>query len=173
MSDLSFRMAQIYQRPESSMLVTIQQDACLHFGNSSLPAYLMKIFTNPFLIGPVTNIRNTTFIQKSIQEFLDIAPDRGVIMYVPVPEENFATNGTTVMEQMATMEGDTQNESTGIFKSISRTMSRRMKLNSANSAPLSITTTMTTGPQGAGTHETIPASDRDGHAKGSSEDTQT
>lgn len=173
MSDLSFRMAQIYQRPESSMLVTIQQGACLHFGNSSLPAYLMKIFANPYLIGPVTNIRNTTFIQKSIQEFLDIAPDRGVIMYVPVPEENFATNGTTVMGQMATMEGDTQNESTGIFKSISRSMSRRMKLNSANSVPLSITTTTTTGPHGAGTHETIPASDRDGHAKCSSGDTQT
>ena len=94
-------------------------------------------------------------------------------MYVPVPEENFATNGTTVMGQMATMEGDTQNESTGIFKSISRSMSRIMKLNSANSVPLSITTTTTTGPHGAGTHETIPASDRDGHAKCSSGDTQT
>ncbi|OJJ34794.1 hypothetical protein ASPWEDRAFT_477100 [Aspergillus wentii DTO 134E9] len=149
-ADISFRLAQIYQRPESSMMVTLQQDACLNLGTSPLPAYLMKVFALPCLIAPVTNLRNTILIQTALQEHIHIAPNRGVVLYIPVPEENFATNGVTLMGEIARLERRSQNEEPGILKTISRSMSRRLKSSSDNSAPMSVATS-SSYVQGTGT----------------------
>lgn len=162
-SDLTFRLAQVYQRPENFMMVTIQQDVCLHFGNSDRPAYLMKIFAHPYLIAPITNLRNTIFIQKALHEFLDIAPNRGVIIYAPVPEENLATDGVTMLGDLVRLERDARDSS--VFKSISRSMSRKLK-SSSSSPRLSVATSSCD--KADGSHETTSVSDKDGHVKESS-----
>lgn len=169
MSDLTFRLAQIYQRPETSMMVTIQQGACLHFGNSSLPAYLMKVFGHPYIIAPITNLRNTILIQRALDEFLDIAPSRGVIIYTPVPEENYAIDGVTIMGEIVRRSQESQNEGVGIFKTITRSMSRKLKSNSSNSAPLSVTTT-SSQPRKAESQEAAPDTGKNSHVKESSSD---
>ncbi|PTU22825.1 hypothetical protein P175DRAFT_0499362, partial [Aspergillus ochraceoroseus IBT 24754] len=135
------RMAQIYQKSESFMVVTVQQDACLRFGHSTLPAYSMKVFALPYLIAPITNLRSTILIQAAIQEILHISPSRGVILYIPIAEENMATNNTTMMGEIARLERETHGQETGVLKSLSRTMSRRMKSTSSQSRPLSVATT--------------------------------
>ncbi|KAF4188076.1 hypothetical protein CNMCM7927_002568 [Aspergillus lentulus] len=140
-SDLTSRLAQIYQKPDAFMMVTIQQDACLYFGNSALPAYLMKVFALPYLIAPITNLRNTILIQAALQDLLHIAPSRGIVLYISISEENFATNGVTMMGEIARLEGHAEDEDSGILRSISRSMRRRMKSNSTTSAPLSVATT--------------------------------
>ncbi|GFF24859.1 hypothetical protein IFM61606_09268 [Aspergillus udagawae] len=140
-SDLTSRLAQIYQKPDAFLMVTIQQDACLYFGNSALPAYLMKVFALPYLIAPITNLRNTILIQAALQDLLHIAPSRGVVLYIPISEENFATNGVTLMGEIARLEGHAEDQDAGILRSISRSMRRRMKSNSTTSAPLSVETT--------------------------------
>ena len=76
------------------MLVTIDQNADLLFGNTSGSAYLLKITALSSLIGPLTNLRNTGLIQSTIQEMFGIAPDKGVVIYTPASEDNLATNGT-------------------------------------------------------------------------------
>lgn len=133
-------MGQIYQRSESRILVTVQQKACLTFGEEPLPAYFMKIMALPSLIAPVTNLRNTILIQAALQSMLNVRANRGVITYVPIPEENLATNGVTAMGEIKSLERQGQMDSHGIFKTISRSMSRKLKSNSTNSRP-SVTST--------------------------------
>ncbi|KAL2871814.1 MIF domain protein [Aspergillus lucknowensis] len=140
-SSITARMAQIYQRSESFMVVTIQQGSCLRFGNTALPAYTMKIFALPYLIAPITNLRSTILIQAALQEIIHITPARGVILYIPVAEENMATNSTTMMGEIARLERETHDREPGIFKSLSQSLSRRKKSSSGVSAPLSVTTT--------------------------------
>ncbi|KAF4279325.1 hypothetical protein CNMCM8689_002370 [Aspergillus fumigatus] len=115
-SDLTSRLAQIYQKPEAFMMVTIQQDACLYFGNSALPAYLMKVFALPYLIAPITNLRNTILIQAALQDLLHVAPSRGIVLYIPISEENFATNGVTMMGEIARLEGHAEDQDAGILR---------------------------------------------------------
>lgn len=145
------------------MMVVIQQDVRLHFGNSAIPAYLMKIFAHPYLIAPITNLRNTIFIQKILHEFLDIAPNRGVIIYASVPEENLATDGVTMLGDLVRLERDSRDS--GVFKSLSRSMSRKLKSNSS-SPRLSVVTSSCD--KADGSHELTPVSDKDGHVKESS-----
>lgn len=148
------------------MMVTIQQDACLHFGNSSLPAYLMKIYAHPYLIAPITNLRNTIFIQETLREFFGIVPSRGVILYAPVPEENFATDGVTMMGEIARLDREAQNANRGVFKSITRSMSRKLKSNSSSSPRTSVATS--SSHKAEGSHGSSSASGKDSHVKESS-----
>ncbi|KAJ5819080.1 hypothetical protein N7474_004671 [Penicillium riverlandense] len=133
--DLALRLAQIYQRPESSMMVAIQQDVHLLFGSASVPAYLLKIYALPHLIAPITNLRNTALIQNALQELLGAAPDQGVIIYLPTQEDNLATNGVTVRGEITRLERLSQDENPGLFRTISRSMSRRLKSGSGHSQP--------------------------------------
>lgn len=162
-------MSQIYQRPESSILVSIQQEACLHFGNTPLPAYLMKVTALPGLIAPLTNFRNTILIQNALQDLCHIVPSRGVVIYTPVPEENLATNGVTAMGEIARLEQQTEDDDHGFFKSISRSMSRRLKSSSAHSNPLSLATTSSwaNAPEG---HGSAPRSAKDMGSQSNSKD---
>ncbi|RAL05468.1 MIF domain protein [Aspergillus ibericus CBS 121593] len=134
-------VVEIKMNTKTLMMTTIQEDACIHFGRSSLPAYLMKVFALPYLIAPITNLRSTILIQAALQEIIHVAPNRGVILYIPISEENFATNGVTMMGELARLERSSTDHGPGLFKNISRTMSRRLKSSSSQSAPISVATT--------------------------------
>ncbi|PYH75009.1 MIF domain protein [Aspergillus vadensis CBS 113365] len=129
------------KKSETLMMTTIQEDACIQFGRVNLPAYLMKVFALPYLIAPITNLRSTILIQAALQEILHVAPNRGVILYIPIPEENFAINGVTMMGEIARLERSSPDHGSGLFKTVSRTMSRRLKSTSSQSAPISVATT--------------------------------
>ncbi|RAL16929.1 MIF domain protein [Aspergillus homomorphus CBS 101889] len=135
-SMITTQMARIFEKSEACMMTTIQQDACLYFANSNMPAYLMKVFALPYLIAPITNLRSTILIQVALEKIMSIASNHGVILFLPMPEENLATNGVTVMGQIANLE-----RGTGLFRTISRTVSRKLKSGSAQSAPISVATT--------------------------------
>lgn len=143
LSDTSSLFAQVYHRPENSILITIEQNACLLFGSSPAPAYLLTVSALPCLIAPITNLRNTILIQQALHELLRIPPNRGVIRFNSVSEENFATNGVTVMGEIEQLEQNAREENPGILKTISRSMSRKLKSSSSNSMSLSLTTTTT------------------------------
>ena len=123
------------------------------FGISNDPAYLATVSALPCLIAPVTNLRNTILIQAAIKDTLK---------FESMAEENFATNGTTIRDEIEQLER-TSNGEYGVIKSISRTMSRKIKSNSSRanthsttytpSAPFS---TIHTGTS-AGTSPTTPA----------------
>lgn len=152
--EFSHSLTEIYQRPETSILVTIDQNTDLLFGTTVCPAYLLRVSALPCLIAPLTNLRNTTLIQSVIQEMFGISPEKGVIIFNPVAEENLATNGITAREEIDRLERNDQSPS--LFKSISRSMSRRMKRNSGNSVPLSLGSALS--PEVAPTNPRTPGS---------------
>lgn len=118
-------------------MIAFQQDTRVVYGsNTTLPAYLLTIYALPSFIAPVTNLRNTSLIQTTLHDLLGIPPNLGVVIYIPVSEDNFATNGMTVRDEISRLEGNDE-DSPNLFKTISRTMSRHLKSNSGQSAPLS------------------------------------
>ncbi|KAG2421043.1 hypothetical protein HFD88_000659 [Aspergillus terreus] len=138
---IASRLARIYQKPDTSMMVHIQHSACLHFGNPKQPSYLIKVFALPYMIAPITNLRSTVLIQTALQQILRIPPDRGIVLYSPISDENLATSGTTMSSEIARLEHRSEDEDPGILRTISRSMSRRLKSSSTNSAPISDATT--------------------------------
>ncbi|KAJ5998007.1 hypothetical protein N7499_005597 [Penicillium canescens] len=138
LSDLALFFAQTYQHPETSVLVTVDEDALLTFGNTPDSAYLIKISALPSLIAPLTNQRNTSLIQAALLNFLGIASDRGVIIFGSVGEDDLATNGATARGEISRLERSDHGNNPSLFKSISRSMSRRLKSSSGNSAPMSL-----------------------------------
>ncbi|KAE8419233.1 MIF domain protein [Aspergillus pseudocaelatus] len=166
---ISSRLAQIYQKDESSMMVTIQQDVCIRFGISKDPAYLLKVYALPCLIASITNLRCTGMIQSALRGLLQIEPNHGVVLYLPVPEENFGTNGVTYMGEIARYERRTDDDDPGILRNISRGLSRRLKSSSTQSAPRSEATTSSWGPE-TDTQMSISARGNDSlHSEGSRE----
>jgi hypothetical protein len=141
-------------------MVTVQQDTCVLFGNNNtLAAYLLTIYALPTLIAPVSNVRSTSLIQKTLEERLGIPPNLGVIIFIPIPEENLATNGMTIRSETSMIERSQYSPS--IFKSISRGMSRRLKNRSGDSAQVSHPSAAVTAAPSPHSRSDSPASPRD------------
>ena len=143
-ADLIFRLAQIYQRPETCIMLTIQQDTGVFFGSTTELSYLLKIYALPSFIAPFTNFRNTNLIQTAMLDSLHIPMNQGVIIFLPVSEDNLATNGLTARGEIARLERNDQDESPNLFKTFSRSMSRRLKTSSGQSMPVSLPSTVGT-----------------------------
>jgi hypothetical protein len=107
----------------------------------------MKVYALPYSIAPITNLRCTILIQSALRELLQIEPSRGVVLYLPVPEENLATNNVTYTGELPRHTRRTEDEDPGILRNISRSLSRRLKSNSTHSAPLSEATTSSWNPE--------------------------
>lgn len=95
-TDLSCFLSGRYQRPESSIIVALTHSACLLFRGSFDPAYIFSITALPSQVQPTTNRRNAALIQTSLEESLGVCPERGLVKFISIPEENIASNGKTV-----------------------------------------------------------------------------
>lgn len=60
----------------------------------------MTISAVPSLVQATLNKRNAALIQRFFAEELAVPPERGVLKFDAVPEENLATNGTTVLAEI-------------------------------------------------------------------------
>lgn len=129
-SSLSIR----YQRPDSSIVVTAAHSACLLFKGSFEPAYTLTITALPSQLQPATNKRNAALLQRAMHESLGVQPDRGIIKFMPILEENLAINGKTIAGEIEETErgyatDDTQlrNSSIGANKSRKRPSMRSLR----------------------------------------------
>ncbi|KAK4225508.1 Tautomerase/MIF superfamily [Podospora fimiseda] len=144
---LSYHLSTRYQRPVTSIVVTLQHGACMFFGGSFDPAYVMSIFALPSQLLPTTNKRNTALIQKHMEEAIGVVPARGVLRFVPATEEQLASNGKTVAGEIDDLEksmGQVTGEKDGAGDAqgnISRGVKARKKLSVrtlANFRPVSV-----------------------------------
>jgi len=103
-TELSYSLSTRYQRPVSSIVVTLHHGACMFFGGSFDPAYVMSVFALPSQLLPTTNKRNAALIQKHMEETLGVGPARGFLRFVPVQEEHLACNGKTVAAEIDELE---------------------------------------------------------------------
>jgi hypothetical protein len=124
-TDLSYTLSTRYQRPESCILVTIDHSACLLFGGSFDPAYTLTITALPSQLQPVTNKRNAALLQKAMEDTLGVIPERGIIKFVPIAEENLATNGKTVAADIEDLERESSEDSSSIRRTLSRNKKRQ------------------------------------------------
>lgn len=100
MTDLTEHLAQRYSRPTSSIAISLDHSACLVYGGTFDPAYILTISALPSQVQPTTNKRNAILIQHFFADLLGVPSNRGVLRFVAVPEANLATDGVTVFSAM-------------------------------------------------------------------------
>ncbi|KAK4106475.1 Tautomerase/MIF [Parathielavia hyrcaniae] len=103
-TELSHQLSTRYQRPVSSVAVTLRHGACMVFGGSFDPAYVMSVYALPSQLLPTTNKRNAALIQKHMHETLSVGSARGFLRFVSVPEEHFACHGKTMAGEIGELE---------------------------------------------------------------------
>ncbi|KAL8736910.1 MAG: hypothetical protein Q9181_002206 [Wetmoreana brouardii] len=135
LQDVSQHLSQRYRRPLSSIFITLNHSECLLFAGSFDSAYIMTITALPSQIQPVTNKRNAVMIQTFMADSLGVNPDRGVVRFVAMPEENLATNGNTVLGEIENLNRETgadngadAKRSGTLRRKLSRQVSRPEKL---------------------------------------------
>lgn len=124
-TDLSKHLSTRFQRSEASIAVTIQHSACLCLGGSFQPAYFLNITTLPSLIQPATNKRNAALIQAFMSDVLSVSPDRGIVRFTPIPEEDLAINGRTMRAEIEKMEKQIAEEGSALKRVLSKGAHRR------------------------------------------------
>lgn len=117
--DLSFQLSEIYQRPESSIMVMVLPEIPMLLGGCSEAAYHLTITALPSEVAPNKNKRSTRLLQKFMQDTLNIDRSRGIMRFEAVLEENLATNGMTTLQEIEEMESSPEDHQ-GVLRTISR-----------------------------------------------------
>ena len=68
---------------------------------------------------PVTNKRNAALLQRVMEEILGVYPERGLIRFMPIAEENLATNGKTVTGEIEELEKESMEDASSIRRTLS------------------------------------------------------
>jgi hypothetical protein len=135
-AQLSGHLAQIYQRPQNCMVLNLDHGCNLMIGTAVEPAYLMTVSALPFVIAPITNIRNTVLIQTAVHDILHIPPNRGVIKYIPITDHNLATNGFTAKAEIERLEMEELAHAPSLGRSITRSAKGKWRTKRSYSASL-------------------------------------
>lgn len=85
-------------------MINIDHSACLLHAGSFEPAYILTISAIPAQIQPTLNKRNAALIQSFMADVLSVSPERGVLRFTSIPEENLASNGATVFGEIERIE---------------------------------------------------------------------
>jgi hypothetical protein len=105
----------------------------MFYGASFDPAYTLSITALPSQVQPVTNKRNASLLAKAMEEGLGVAPDRGLIKFVAIPEENLATAGKTIAGEIEELEKESGEASSLLNRSISKASNKNKKSQSVRS----------------------------------------
>jgi hypothetical protein len=82
---------------------------------------------------PVTNKRNASLLQKAMEEELGVVPERGLIKFIPMAEENLATNGKTVVGEIEDLARETTEDNINLKRNLSRGTTKSKKRMSTKS----------------------------------------
>ncbi|KAL8686497.1 MAG: hypothetical protein Q9218_007064 [Villophora microphyllina] len=110
LQDLSQHLSQRYRRPLSSIFITLNHSECLLFAGTFDSAYIITLTALPSHLQPVTNKRNACMIQTFMSDSLGVAPDRGIVRFVPISDEYLAHNGNTVLGEIENLSRETGEE---------------------------------------------------------------
>lgn len=64
------------------------------------------------------NKRNAALIQSFMADILSVPPERGIVKFQPIPEENFAINGTTMLGEIERQEKQQSGETGGAVRRV-------------------------------------------------------
>lgn len=130
-TELSYKLAERYQRPVSSVVVNVQHSGCMLFSGTFEPAYILHLYALPSQLQPATNRRNVFLLSEHLEEALGVTPPRGLIRFVPLLEENVAFNGKTLAQSVDEMESGVptiEEDDTGAGFERSRSKPKRLSV---------------------------------------------
>ena len=135
LSLLTSRFAEIFQRTENLILISLDHHCALSFGAVSESAYLITVSGLESAFGQFMNVRHAALIQAEIKTLFAIPETKGVIKFVPVEEKNLATRGTTVKADIEKLEKAAKEDNPGIVKNVSRTLSKKLRTKHSTTPP--------------------------------------
>ena len=97
-------------------MITVNHSACLLLGGSFEPAYILTVTALPVQIQPTINKRNAALIQSFMSDTLGVTPDRGIIRFQTIPEENMAISGRTILGEIEQLERQQAEENGGSLR---------------------------------------------------------
>ncbi|KAF2715708.1 hypothetical protein K504DRAFT_367914 [Pleomassaria siparia CBS 279.74] len=137
-TDLSHHLSTRYQRPESSIMITVDHSACLLLGGSFEPTYILSITALPVQLQPTLNKRNAAMIQAFMSESIGVPLERGVLKFVAIPDDSLATNGTTILGEIDRIERQQAEENgSGLKRALTKSSRRSAVFKSKSSMQLS------------------------------------
>jgi hypothetical protein len=140
-------------------MITVNHSACLLMGGSFEPTYVLTINALPAQVQPTLNKRNAALIQNFMAESIGVAPERGVMKFVPIPEDSLAIGGMTILGEIETMERNTAEESGGrVGRAMSMASGGRRKSSAVSKAKSSIALSRRTSKANNGTSTVIAVS---------------
>lgn len=127
LTNLSTHLSERFQRPESSIMISVSHSACLLLGASSDPAYMLTITALPSQVLPTKNKRNAALTQSFLADVLGVQASRGVIRFSGISKGSLASDGRTVLGDMEHAEKPIVERRTHLRRVLSRTHRRRSK----------------------------------------------
>ncbi len=92
-------------------MITVNHSACLLLGGSFEPTYLLTINALPSQVQTTVNKRNAALIQNFMTESIGVMPERGIIKFVPIQEDQLAIGGMTILGEIERLERQHAEES--------------------------------------------------------------
>ncbi|KAI0432207.1 Tautomerase/MIF [Xylaria sp. FL1042] len=126
-TDLAYTLSNRYQRPMSSIIITLHHGICMLFGGTCEPACTLAIHALPSLLQPATNRRNASLIQRHLYETLGVVSTRSYIRFETTPEENVAIGGKTLAAEIESLGRDNVDQKSGVFRKPSKSGRAIMK----------------------------------------------
>lgn len=127
-TELSSFLSNRFQRPESSIVVTLSHSCCMLYGGTFDPAYTLNITALGSQLKPVTNKRNAALLAKHIEEGMGVEAKRGLIKFLASTEDNLAVDGRTMTWEIEELEKEMAENNSSLQRSLSS--KRRQSLRS-------------------------------------------
>jgi hypothetical protein len=135
---MSYHLAARYTRPDSSIMINVDHSSCLALGGTFDPCYVLTLSMVPSQMQATTNKRNAALIQSFMADILSVPPERGIVKFVAIPEENFAVNGSTLFGEIERLEQQQLSGNHGVKRAMTdvrKSMPAFKSKNSMNSIP--------------------------------------
>lgn len=117
-------------------MISVTHSACVCLGGSFEPAYILTVSALPVQLQPTTNKRNAALITSFLTDILGVSPDRAVIRFLIIAEENLAIDGATVLGEIERLEKQQADESGRAVKHATTGSSGKMSLSKRSFARL-------------------------------------
>ena len=132
-------------------MITVNHSACLLLGGSFEPAYILTVTALPVQIQPTINKRNAALIQSFMSDTLGVTPDRGIIRFQTIPEENIAISGRTILGEIERLEKQQAEENGGSLRhAVTKSSWKSVAMRSKSNLQLSTSPTPSPSPFDSG-----------------------
>lgn len=95
-------------------MITVDTDTQIMMGGSTEAAYLLNITALSTEVAATKNMRSTTLIQNFLAQSLDIPKDRGIIKFLAINDQDLATNGITITQEIEKYERESGEDKRGL-----------------------------------------------------------